>query len=386
MKPFLQALERLVRSILVYPFFRLVLRNRRVDATLDLSRVRKLLILRHDRIGDMIVSTPIFRNLKVLNPSLYIGVFASRSNAEIIRHNPNVDAIYLAHSNPFNFFAEIRRARREKYEIVLSLVFNRTTSVAMLARLAAPSALRFGHADEKYRFYFDRLVKLPRFSVHMVESLAVYVEEVFGNEIQLSELKFEIFTDQSSGQDVDVFLRDHQLRRRSGPSSTGLPYVVLNVSATDKERRISVEQAKAVARYLSIRQDFKPVVIYAPGDRGMESAVAQDPDFSRCIVYSHDRTASLLEIASLVDGALCVLTPDTAIVHFASAARVPVLGFFTTIQGMNEWLPYQVPYELVVAPRGLPASRIPADVMIQKIDEFLQRFIPQRATPVTFVP
>ncbi|MBM4161609.1 MAG: glycosyltransferase family 9 protein [Ignavibacteria bacterium] len=383
MKPFLQFLEHAVRNAFVYPVFRIVLRKRPIDGTIELSRVRKLLILRHDRIGDMIVSTPVFRALKRLHPDLHLGVFASRSNVQIIRHNPYVDAIYIAYPNPFRLFAEARRARREGYDVVLSFVFNRTTTVAMLARLAAPSALKYGHADERYRFYFDRLVKLPRFSVHMVESLAAYVKEVFGTEIQSSDLKFEIFIDQSSRQGVDLFLRKRQLRRRSDISPGSSPYVVFNVSATDEERRISVEQAKVVAKHLSTQQGFKTVVIHAPGDREMESVVREESDFGECLAYPGDGSASLLEIASVVDGALGVLTPDTAIVHFASAAGVPVLGFFTTVQGMNEWLPYQVPYELVIAPEGQAASRIPTAMMLQKIDEFVQRFVPQPVLPVS---
>ena len=377
MKQFLQLLERGFRRFAVYPVFRLLFRNQKLDSAIDLSRVRKLLILRHDRIGDMIVTTPILRNLKRLRPDLRIGVFASPVNVEIIRHNPFVDAIYVLHSNVFRLLREIRRARGERYDIVMSFVFNRTTTVALLARLAGPDALRIGHAEEKYQFYFNRLVKLPRFSVHMVESLAVYLKEVFAIELEKKDLWFEISVDETSKRSIDYFLEQHRLRRRSDPSGDLQAYLVLNLSATDDDRRISVAQARALAGHLSKKQNVRTVVIYAPGEREMGHAVQHEDEFKSCLVFPQQGTASLLELASLIEGAQCALTPDTAIVHFASAAQTPVLGFFTTIQGMEEWLPFQVTYDLLTAPAGQPAPLIPIEQMIRKTDEFLEKLIPQ---------
>jgi ADP-heptose:LPS heptosyltransferase len=382
MRRFLELLEHAARSVLVVPFFRFILRNRPVDAPIDLGTVRKLLILRYDRIGDMIISTPIFCNLKRLRPDLHLGVLASRSNVEIIRNNPFIDSIYVLNANPFAFFREVRRARRERYDVVLSFVFNRTTAPALLARLLGPTSLKFGHADEKYRSYFDRLVKLQRFSVHMAESLAAYLREVFGIELRQEDLRFEIFVDESSRKAVDEFLLQNRIRRRQSPERGRDPYVVLNLSAKDAARRISVAQAKTIAAHLGERKSPRTVLVVAPDDAEMAGAVGASREFERCILYPGRGKATLLQLASLVGGAVGVFTPDTSIVHFASASETPVFGFFTTMQGMQEWLPYRVTYDLVVAPAGQPASSIPLMEMIKGIDRFLDVTISKQPSPV----
>jgi ADP-heptose:LPS heptosyltransferase len=386
MKRFLELLERAFRKGLVYPFFRLILRNRVLDSPIDLSTVRNLLILRHDRIGDMIITTPIFRNLKRLRPDLHLGVLASRSNVELLSNNPFVDEVYVLGPNPVQFFRELRRARRQQYDVVLSFVFNRTTSVALLARLLAPSALKIGHADVKYQFYFDRLVKLPRFSGHMVESLAAYIKEAFGIELRPEDLRFELFVDEVSKKVVDDFLVRNRMKRRVAAEESPLPYVLLNLSAKDADRRISVSQAKGIASHLSERKIFRTVLIVAPDDGEMATAVRRTgQEFRKCIVFPEKGKATLLQVASLVDGALCVFTPDTSIVHFASACQTPVFGFFTTVQGMREWLPYRVQYDLVVAPADQPASSIPLTEMIRGIDKFVDGTLLESPTRVNSV-
>jgi ADP-heptose:LPS heptosyltransferase len=90
-----------------------------------------------------------------------------------------------------------------------------------------------------------------------------------------------------------------------------------------------------------------------------------------CVSFPGQRDASLLEIAALIEGAFAVITPDTSIIHFASAAKTPVLGFYTQMQDVHEWLPHQVKNRLVLSSQNEPTSAIPISNMIQAIDDFL---------------
>ena len=106
---FVKSVESIWRHRLVYPVLRFIIRNGQIDEPIDILSVKKLLILRYDRIGDMIITTPIFRNLKQMNPKLKIGVFANKINAEIIRNNPYVDVIYIKHTNWLLLIREIMK-------------------------------------------------------------------------------------------------------------------------------------------------------------------------------------------------------------------------------------------------------------------------------------
>ena len=59
----------------------------------DIQKSSKVLMLRYDRIGDMIITTPVFREFKSSFPDAEINVLASRSNSIILKNNPHVDNI-----------------------------------------------------------------------------------------------------------------------------------------------------------------------------------------------------------------------------------------------------------------------------------------------------
>lgn len=372
MKKIIGLAELAFRHGIVYPLFRLIFRNLVSNHPLELQKVHKLLILRYDRIGDMIVTTPIFRLLKNAHPHLHIGVVTSALNAGLINNNPHVDAVYILHANWFDLWKEIRRARGERYDVVLNFIFNRTTSGGILANLIAPEGFKVGQGDRKYQFYFNRLLALERSGSHMVETLSSIVRQVFDLSWDDKDLDFDVVIDEASKLSVDRFLERHAIARRGTEMKRDVGYVVFNLSATDLVRRISARQAEDLAGYLAQEKTFRTILIYAPGDGEMREVATKLANSSACIRFPESGTASLLEIASLIEGALCVLTPDTAIVHFASATKTPILGFFTPLQGIHEWLPYKVRHELVTAEAGQPVVSIPPDVMRKRAKDFIQ--------------
>jgi len=59
------------------------------------DKQKKILIIRPDRIGDVVLSTPIPRELKQLYPNCYIGVLLRNYTKDIYINNPNVDKIII---------------------------------------------------------------------------------------------------------------------------------------------------------------------------------------------------------------------------------------------------------------------------------------------------
>jgi ADP-heptose:LPS heptosyltransferase len=59
------------------------------QAALDIATVRKVLILRNDKIGDMIVTAALLRELKKNYPHWQIDVAASSANRDVIADNPH---------------------------------------------------------------------------------------------------------------------------------------------------------------------------------------------------------------------------------------------------------------------------------------------------------
>ncbi len=365
-------LEYWWRHHIVYPVLKWVFRNSEIKTPIDLRAINSILILRYDRIGDMIVTTPVFKGLKDANPHLRIGVLASRRNAQIISFNPYIDKIHILPAHWWQVVREIFRVRKEHYDVILNLIFNRTTSGGVLSNLIAPNGIKIGQGDEKYRFYFNILLKLTRQSNHMTATLASIIKTVFDLQINKDQLTYDIIVDDKTKEIIRAYLTKHNLRMRSASGNNGIPYIVFNLSANDSVRRISAEQALLIGEHLDSKTSYRTILIHAPNDSIMQEIKQQLAKKTRCLPFPEQGNASLLEVASLIEGASVVITPDTSIIHFASAAQTPIIGFYTSMQDAHEWLPMQVKQKIILSVKDQPTSSIPISSMIEGIDEFLQ--------------
>jgi ADP-heptose:LPS heptosyltransferase len=368
----IKRLEYWWRHNFVYPVLQRIFRNTEMKTPIDIKAIKSILILRYDRIGDMIVTTPVIKGLKDANPQIRIGVLASRTNAEIISCNPYVDKIHILSNHWWRLMKEIFRMRKENYDVVLNLIFNRTTSGGVLSNLIAPDAIKIGQGDEKYRFYFNILLKLARQSDHMVETLASIIKTVFNVQINPNQLTYDIFIDDKTKEVILAYFEKHSLRPRSITQNNGNPYIVFNLSANDFVRRISVEQAMEIGEYLDSIKSYKIILMHGPGDSIMSKTKQQLIEKTHSLPFPEKGTASLLEIAALIKGAAAVITPDTSVIHFASAVQTPILGFYTSMQDVHEWLPIQVKQKIILSDKNQPTSSISVSKMINGINEFLQ--------------
>lgn len=362
--------ELALRHGLVYPLLRSVLRNTPTNAVVDIKTVRNILILRGDGIGDMIVSTPMFRRLKQANPAIHLAVFASDKNAEIIRPNPFVDRVFILRRNWRGLIGEVIAARRRRYDVVVNFVFNRTTLEGILANLIAPHGIKIGQGLEKYRFYFNRFLSIDHTQLHMVEILAGMIQSVFGIKTNAKSLSYDLFVDQSSREKVDEFLKSNSLTR-SRPGRQTHAYMLINFSAVDALRRMSVDQVERCLRYVLEHRQEQPVLICPPIDVYRLQEVIGRFKGNTVLKYPDAGVAGLLEIASLIEGAAYVITPDTSIIHFASAMGTPLFALYTPTAARNhQWMPYGVYYRSRRASEGQSVSSIPLKEIVAGLREF----------------
>ena len=88
---FLEKANKAFWYTVVFP----VLFRRPVAATQPMQLPERILVIRSDAIGDMILTTPLFRALKTRNPSLKIWVAASAENAQVIAADPDIERNHI---------------------------------------------------------------------------------------------------------------------------------------------------------------------------------------------------------------------------------------------------------------------------------------------------
>ena len=64
------------------------------------NNIKSILFLRYDgKIGDMIVNSLMFREIKKVFPDIKIGLIARGAAIDIVKNNPNIDEIYEYHKD-----------------------------------------------------------------------------------------------------------------------------------------------------------------------------------------------------------------------------------------------------------------------------------------------
>lgn len=95
----------------------------------------RVLFIRVDRIGDMVLSTPVFRSFKSKYPYTQIDVLTSAANCAILENNPHIDRtlIFPKANKIFKRIKLVNRLRRDNFQVVFDLHADYSLLTALIA-------------------------------------------------------------------------------------------------------------------------------------------------------------------------------------------------------------------------------------------------------------
>lgn len=330
--------------------------------TADISRAKSILLLRYDRLGDMVISTGLFRLLKEDHPGLRIHVLASPANRAVVRHDPNVYRIHVFDKRrPLSFPGLMAGLRRERFDAVVNLVFYSSLTGAVISRLCAPASatrVRVTTGDGLDHFYNvnDRRRIWGDASRTMLEETALVLNLLGGS---------------AEGRDASpsLFLAGEPLRNADVKIMKGDPAIGVNLAAGSPDREWSLDRWAGAVRLLLARFPGASVNVFTPpGDRrGM--ALCGMLRESRVIAVEHEQ--DILRVAETMSSLSVIITPDTALLHVADALGIPVVAMYISHEKSVLWKPFRSRAARLVAPDGKLDSIHPSE-LVKAVVEVLE--------------
>ena len=132
--------------------------------------IKKILFIRIDRIGDIILSTPTLKALKEAYPQSKITVLASPSNNPLIFNNPNVDhiVVYDRRGRLIDRIRVIRKLRESGFDLAIAPYADYELETALIAFFSGAKN-RVGYASYGREIFFN--VQAPKIddSQHFVD-------------------------------------------------------------------------------------------------------------------------------------------------------------------------------------------------------------------------
>ncbi|MBB4079985.1 ADP-heptose:LPS heptosyltransferase [Lewinella aquimaris] len=278
----------------------------------------KVLIVRFSSIGDIVLTSPVVRCVK-LQTGAEVHFLTKKSFAATVRHNPYIDRLWLIEKNLSEIAGDLTA---EGFTHLIDLHGNlRTLELKQRLRLGN---LRRGRKPPRTAT-FDKLnvqkFLLTRFRIdrmpdrHIVDRYLDAAQDILG------------VTDDGKGLDYFIGVEE-------GVQAPDVPYVAFVIGAAHATKRLETEQMIEICAALPC-----PVVLLggpAEAEMGEQIAATGTHIENGCGKYSLNGSADLVRRAAVV------ITHDTGLMHIAAAFRRPIVSVWgNTVPtfGMYPYLP-----------------------------------------------
>jgi heptosyltransferase-3 len=341
--------------------------------------IRRLLVVRHDAIGDMAVTLPALAYLRETLPDAQIDVVASPTNAPLVGIDPRVDRVFVNDRTLGGWWRTLRAVRARRYDVIVSALHNPHFREGLFAALAGTQATARVTAQRPKRYlgFFTHVVRVPHSQRRMARRLLSLVQHAIGDgapgTVDPARYPPALAPSAEASDRVEAFLTAHVRG----------PFVALNAWGRDPARALGVALASEVAAGLARLQPPITVVLTPPPNtidearRIAEEAISRSGDETRIVVAPAN---TLLDLVELLRRAEFVVTPDTANVHLASAVGTPVVSLHTPLTAdVSVWGPWNVPSRTVVLSERRPLREVSAEAVLGAVVELRSELARDRA-------
>ena len=273
--------------------------------------LKKILLIRFSSIGDIVLTTPVIRCLKLQIPDIELHVLTKSSYQNLLSCNPYINKVFGLKGDLKELLPELKA---EHYDFIVDLHRN-FRSLRVKNALRKPSAT-FPKLDfQKFLYTKLKIGKLP--DIHIVDRYFKAVE------------KLGVKND---AQGLDFFFDEENTNL---PPEMPEKYAAIVIGGQHSTKILPAEKVIEVCRAL----DF-PVVLVGgkeDADRGeCISKALENNVLNACGRFSIAQSAMVLKRAEVV------LANDTGMMHIAAALRKPIVSVWgNTVPefGMYPYLP-----------------------------------------------
>jgi len=325
-----------------------------VDTEPVFSSRSSLIFIRLNRIGDALVSTPLFKIIKE-KLGCRITVLADSKNHFIFRNNPNIDEVIVFRKG-LSAFTQFRNLSNN-FDAVIDLHDDISTTVSYLVALAR-CKYKFGLKKGNSKIFTNSIERLNSETTHIVDRI-LHILKLFGINEPGSDTNIQYFPNTDAVRSVEeklnLYFENNNL------------IVGINISAGSDARFWGIERFKKLLDQID-SDSTNILIISAEKDIKFAEKISSgkykifcSPDFN--------------EFAAVVSKLNFLFTPDTSIIHLASAYRVPTFGIYVKYNTKDLiWSPYKSEFECVITEEA-NFDNLSYKVVMEKFIPFYQKFI-----------
>ena len=305
-------------------------------------QAKRVLAVRLDGMGDVLMTTPAIRALKEAAPGRTVAVLASRSGAEAARLVPEVDEV-MAYDAPWMKAAsghdpvtdagiiEVLHTGRFDAAVIFSL-HSQSPLPAALTCYFAGIPLRAARCRENPYHLLSDWVKEDELEGPTRHDVRRQLDLVGRLGAQPAHERLSLAVPPDAAGRARAILGQQDLVR------IGAPWAIIHPGATAESRRYPPESFAAAARQLAESHGWRFLVTGSPSEQALKRELAESIGPAAAAV----ETANLAELAALIEAAPLLISNNTGPVHIAAAVGTPVVDLYALTNPQHT--PWQVPH------------------------------------------
>ncbi|MCO4097840.1 MAG: glycosyltransferase family 9 protein [Gemmatimonas sp.] len=327
----------------------------------------RVLFLRPDRIGDMIVSTGVIRTIAAA-PGVQLDVLASPANAPVLAREPLVHEVLILNRHDLaKIWQSIRAMRARGYDTVIDCMPTAPSVTTLMIMLASGARRRVGTLGRGLDEILSPAAPSLPIEAHIVDHLALLATPFVPSDATIDPSPvIELGEDERLAAEARWAAHDAPV---SGPRCR----LLVNISAGKTARHWPIASyADVIAAARAIAPSLTVCIVSAPHDRERGEALAS-------LTHGHYlATRTLRDAFAVVAQANLFFTPDTSLAHAAAAFRVPTVDLLLA-GNASQWGLYRAPGINLECP-GDSLESLDARVASETLQQLLSAFLEQSMT------
>jgi len=290
------------------------------------NKYKRILLLRQDRIGDVLVSTPFLKFLRKEFADSQIDVLLGNGNKAVGKLAKNyADKVFYYNKSLFATFLLLIKLRFQKYDLIVDLLDNPSRTSRLLIKLLKPKNA-LGFAGKNSDVYTLEATLPNRLENHIVVRILELLRPLGYNPKGIkAELEYPL--------DKET-IEKGKLAFEKDDIENGI--IAINLSGSNDHKYWGFENNIQLINSLS--QNYPKLSIYLFA-YGKYTTIANEISKMTKAKITHN-IESLDIMAAAISNCRLMITPDTSVVHICSAFKIPVVSLHKYIEDERYGMPW----------------------------------------------
>lgn len=293
------------------------------------DRIKRILIIRTDRIGDVILSTPTVRAVRQNFPECFIGFLTTPYTEELVSENQDIDEVFIYNRSIFLSEKDGFIKKLKEYKFDLAVVLCPFFESALIAYLSG-APFRIGYPLNGSEFLLTTKIDIKSRYKHEIESCLDVVRAIG---VDTVDKRPRLDLSAEAERYTEYFFT------KNGILVSDLK-ICIHPGGYEKHTRWIPEGYAKVADILIGEYRAKVILLGSRLDKEILDKIIKLMS-QRPILTDFD--ISLQRLAGIIKRCDIFLGNNSGPMHIASAVGTPVVAIFGAIHPLdseNKWAPY----------------------------------------------